>query len=30
MRGRIFHLLSVFCIPGLLALFALRRIWNAA
>jgi len=30
MRGRIFHLLSVFFIPGLLAIFALRRIWNAA
>jgi len=30
MRGRIFHLISVFFIPGLLAVFALRRIWNAA
>jgi len=30
MRGRIVHLLSVFCIPAFLAIFALRRIWNAA
>jgi signal peptidase len=30
MRGRIFHLFSVFFIPLLLAGFALRRIWNAA
>jgi hypothetical protein len=30
MRGRIFHLLTVFFIPALLAVFALKRIWNAA
>ena len=30
MRGRIFHLISVFFIPMLLAGYALRRIWNAA
>jgi signal peptidase len=30
MRGRLFHLIAVFCIPGFLAVFALRRIWNAA
>jgi signal peptidase I len=30
MRGRLFHLISVFFIPGLLAVFALRRIWHAA
>jgi signal peptidase len=28
MRGRIFHLLSVILIPGLLALFALARMWG--
>ena len=30
MRGRVFHLVSVFFIPGLLAVLALRRIWHAA
>jgi len=28
MRGRIFHLLSVILIPGMLALFALARMWG--
>jgi signal peptidase I len=30
MRGHMFHLISVFFIPMLLAGFALRRIWNAS
>ena len=28
MRGRLFHTISVFLIPTLLALFAIRRIWR--